>query len=123
MQWKIKAVRKGRFHQPAADLAQRYSESVSFDRRLYRHDIAGSMAHAAALAEAGMITADDLKKIDAGLCVIEGEIAAGKFPWDPQLEDLHMNIEVALTKQIGSTGAKLHTARSRNDQIALDLRL
>ena len=116
-------MRKGRFNSPAPDLAQRYSESVSFDRRLYRHDIAGSIAHATALAQAGIITADDFEKISAGLRAIEGEIAAGKFQWDPQLEDLHMNIEAALTQRISSAGAKLHTARSRNDQVALDLRL
>jgi len=104
-------------------LAQRYGESVSFDRRLYRYDIAGSIAHAAALAQAGIITGDDCEKIAAGLRAIEEEIAAGKFQWDPQLEDLHINIEVALTKRIGSAGAKLHAARSRNDQVALDLRL
>jgi argininosuccinate lyase len=104
-------------------LAQRYSESVSFDRRLYRHDIAGSVAHATALVQAEIITADDGEKIGAGLHAIEEEIAAGKFQWDPQLEDLHMNIEAALTERIGPAGAKLHTARSRNDQVALDLRL
>lgn len=116
-------MRKGRFNHPAADLAQRYSESVSFDQRLYRHDIAGSIAHAAALAQANVITADDYEKIDKGLRAIEEEIASGKFQWDPALEDLHMNIEAALTKRIGAAGGKLHTARSRNDQIALDLRL
>jgi argininosuccinate lyase len=116
-------VRKGRFNSPAPDLAQHYSESVSFDRRLYHYDIVGSMAHADALAQAGIITADDCEKIATGLRAIEEEIAAGKFHWDPQLEDLHMNIELALTKRIGSAGAKLHAARSRNDQVALDLRL
>jgi len=116
-------MRKGRFNQPAAELARQYGESVSFDQRLYRYEVAGSIAHAAALAQAGFITADDYDKIDKGLHAIEEEIAAGKFQWDPQLEDLHMNIEAALTKRIGSAGAKLHTARSRNDQIALDLRL
>src|SRR3984893_7372469 len=116
-------MRKGRFNQPAAELARQYGESVSFDQRLYRYEVAGSIAHAAALAQAGFITAGDYDKIDKGLHAIEEEIAAGKFQWDPQLEDLHMNIEAALTKRIGSAGAKLHTARSRNDQIALDLRL
>lgn len=116
-------MRKGRFNRPAADMAQRYSESVSFDQRLFRHDIAGSIAHAAALVEAGIIAAEDYDKIDKGLREIEQEIAAGEFQWDAQAEDLHMNIEVALTKRIGAPGAKLHTARSRNDQIALDLRL
>src|SRR6266446_8805991 len=116
-------MRKGRFNHPAADMAQRYSESVSFEQRLFRHDIAGSIAHAAALAEAGVITAEDYKKIEQGLRAIEEEIAAGKFQWDTEAEDLHMNIEAALTERIGAPGAKLHTARSRNDQIALDLRL
>jgi argininosuccinate lyase len=116
-------MRKGRFSQPAAEVAQRYSESVSFDRRLYRQDIAGSIAHASALAQANVITADDYDKIDKGLRAIEDEIAAGRFQWDAALEDVHMNIEAALTKRIGAAGGKLQTARSRNDQIALDLRL
>jgi argininosuccinate lyase len=116
-------MRKGRFDKPAAEIARRYSESVSIDRRLYRHDIAGSMAHAAALAQAGVLTSEEREKIDKGLRVIEQEIGAGKFKWDESLEDVHMNIEAALTKRIGASGAKLHTARSRNDQIALDLRL
>ena len=116
-------MRKGRFSEPAARIAQRYSESVSFDWRLYRHDIAGSIAHAAALARAGIITADERDKIDNGLREIEQEIEKGKFQWNQSLEDLHMNIEAALIQRIGDIGAKLHTARSRNDQIALDLRL
>src|SRR2546423_8024743 len=116
-------MRKGRFSEPAARIAQRYSESVSFDWRLYRHDIAGSIAHAAALARAGIITADERDKIDNGLREIEQEIEKGKFQWNQSLEDLHMNIEAALIQRIGDVGAKLHTARSRNDQIALDLRL
>ncbi len=116
-------MREGRFSSPAAEIAQRYSESVSFDRRLYRHDIAGSIAHAAALASAGILAADEFEMITRGLREIENEIAAGTFVWDTSLEDVHMNIEAALTKRIGSAGAKLHTGRSRNDQIALDLRL
>jgi argininosuccinate lyase len=116
-------MRKGRFNKQAAEVAQRYSESVSFDWRLYRHDIAGSMAHAAALAQAGILTANEREKIDNGLRAIEQEIEFGKFEWDQSLEDMHMNIETALTERIGTAGAKLHTARSRNDQIALDLRL
>src|SRR2546423_3234949 len=116
-------MRKGRFSEPAARIAQRYSESVSFDWRLYRHDIAGSIAHAAALARAGIITADERDKIDNGLREIEQEIEKGKFQWNQSLEDLHMNIEAALIQRIGDVGAKLHTARSRNDQIALDLHL
>ncbi len=116
-------MRKGRFNKQAAKVAQRYSESVSFDWRLYPYDIAGLLAHAAALAQAGILTADEREKIDNGLREIEAEIESGKFEWDQSLEDMHMNIEAALTKRIGAAGAKLHTARSRNDQIALDLRL
>src|SRR5437870_13263134 len=116
-------MRKGRFNKPAAQLAQRYSESVSSDWRLYRHDIAGSIAHAAALAQAGIITADERQEIETELRVIEKDIESGNFVWDASLEDVHMNIEAALTKRIGLAGAKLHTGRSRNDQIALDLRL
>src|SRR5260370_2842249 len=116
-------MRKGRFFEAAAEIAQRYSESVSFDWRLYRHDIAGSIAHAAALAAGGIETADEQQKIKEGLRVIEKEIESGKFEWDWSLEDVQMNIEAALTKRIGAAGAKLHTARSRNDQVALDLRL
>src|SRR4029077_9035900 len=95
----------------------------SIDWRLYRHDIAGSIAHAAALTQAGILTLQEREKIEQELRVIEEEIGAGKFKWDESLEDVHMNIEAALTKRIGVSGAKLHTARSRNDQIALDLRL
>src|SRR6266496_3939665 len=116
-------MRKGRLNQPAAELAQRYGESVSFDWRLYRHDIAGSIAHATALARARIITANERRQIESELRVIEKEIESGKFKWDASLEDVHMNIEAALTKRIGAAGAKLHTGRSRNDQIALDLRL
>src|SRR5881296_2464439 len=116
-------MRKGRFKNPAAKSAQRYSESVSFDWRLYRYDIAGSIAHAAAIAQAGIITADERRKIESELRAIEKEIDSGKFEWEQSLEDVHMNIEAVLTKRIGAAGAKLHTARSRNDQIALDLRL
>jgi argininosuccinate lyase len=116
-------MRKGRFKVPPAEIAERYSASISFDRRLYRHDIAGSIAHAAALAKAGILTSDEQAKIDNGLRAIEAEIESGKFDWDESLEDVHMNIEAVLTKRIGAAGAKLHTARSRNDQVALDLRL
>jgi argininosuccinate lyase len=116
-------MRKGRFNKPMAEVAQRYSASVSFDWRLYPYDIAGSSAHAAALAAAGIISADERDKIDNGLRAIERDIENGKFKWDESLEDVHMNIEAALTKRIGAAGAKLHTARSRNDQVALDLRL
>ncbi len=116
-------MRKGRFPNQLAEVARRFSESISFDWRLYRHDIAGSIAHAAALRAAGIITSAERDEIESGLRQIEKEIAAGKFSWDVALEDVHMNIEAALTRRIGDAGAKLHTARSRNDQIALDLRL
>ena len=113
----------GRFEQPTDELVRSYSESVSFDWRLYRHDVAGSIAHAAALRHADLITADEERQIAEGLRGIEQEIGAGKFEFRPELEDVHMNIEAELTRRIGTAGAKLHTARSRNDQIALDLRL
>jgi len=116
-------VRKGRLDSPAADAAKRFSESVSFDHRLYRQDIAGSIAHAAALRAASLISAAEFSEIESGLREIEKEIERGDFKWDADLEDVHMNIEAALTKRIGKTGGKLHTARSRNDQVALDLRL
>ena len=116
-------MRKGRFPKSMSAVALRYSASISFDRRLYRHDIAGSIAHAAALTRAGIISSEEKNKIVNALRDIEREIAAGEFRWQESLEDVHMNIEAALTKRIGEAGAKLHTARSRNDQIALDLRL
>ena len=116
-------MRTERFSSPAAEIAQRYSESVSFDRRLYRQDIAGSIAHASALAAAGILTTSEFEVISRGLREIESEIAEGRFLWEQSLEDVHMSIETALIKRIGPLGAKLHTARSRNDQIALDLRL
>src|ERR1700693_798061 len=116
-------MRKGRLRKSIARSAARYGESQSFDRRLYRHDIAGSIAHAGALAKTGVISVEEKKKIETGLREIEREIVSGTFSWSESLEDVHMNIENALTKKIGEAGAKLHTARSRNDQVALDLRL
>ena len=116
-------MRQGRFDEPANETAQLYSESVSIDWRLYAHDIKGSLAHANALAAAGILTKEEHEKIEAALTVIEAEIKAGDFRWERSLEDVHMNIEAALIKRIGAAGAKLHTARSRNDQVALDLRL
>jgi argininosuccinate lyase len=114
---------KGRFQQETAPAVQRFTESISFDWRLYKFDIQGSIAHAAALARAGLLTAEELQQIESGLKAIEQEIDEGRFPFRIDLEDVHMNIESALTSRIGSAGAKLHTARSRNDQVALDLRL
>jgi argininosuccinate lyase len=116
-------MRQGRFDEPASETAQLYSESVSVDWRLYSHDIRGSLAHAAALAAAGILTKEEHEELKAALTVIEAEIEAGDFRWESSLEDVHMNIEAALTRRIGAAGAKLYTARSRNDQVALDLRL
>jgi argininosuccinate lyase len=114
---------KGRFRQEPSSLLKTYSESVSFDWRLYRQDVRGSIAHARALHNAGILTEEEFKSIESGLREIEEEIASGRFRFDPELEDVHMNIEAELTRRIGEAGAKLHTARSRNDQVALDLRL
>ncbi|MDQ3624344.1 MAG: argininosuccinate lyase [Verrucomicrobiota bacterium] len=114
---------KGRFQEKTDPLLQQYSESVSFDWRLWRWDIEGSVAHSAALEAAGLISSEEREKIVAGLREIGAEIEAGRFPFNTELEDLHMNIEAELTRRIGDPGAKLHTARSRNDQVALDLRL
>lgn len=114
---------KGRFQQETAAAVQRFTESISFDWRLYRYDIEGSIAHAQALERAQLLTGDERRQIEQGLRQIGDEIEAGTFPFRPELEDVHMNIEAALTERIGPAGAKLHTARSRNDQVALDLRL
>ncbi|HKP05605.1 MAG TPA: argininosuccinate lyase [Chthoniobacterales bacterium] len=116
-------MRHGPFEKPPSETAQLYSESVSIDWRLSAHDIKGSLAHAAALVKAGILTKEEHDQIKAALTVIEAEIAAGDFRWERSLEDVHMNIESVLTQRIGAAGAKLHTARSRNDQVALDLRL
>ena len=100
-----------------------YTVSIHYDRRLYRQDIAGSIAHARMLARQGIIPAEDAETIVSGLKSVEREIEAGDFPWEPALEDLHMNIERRLTDLVGPVGGRLHTGRSRNDQIALDMRL
>ncbi len=113
----------GRFSQATADLVLRYGESVSYDWKLYRHDIAGSIAHARAQLRAGMLTEEEFEAIRKGLEGILADIEAGNFTWSTKLEDVHMNIESELTRRIGAPGAKLHTARSRNDQVATDTRL
>jgi argininosuccinate lyase len=112
----------GRFSAGPAELMLRFSESVSFDHRLAPFDIAGSKAHSAMLAHVGLITKRERDAIHGGLDAIAAEIAAGRFRWDPKLEDVHMNIEQALTRRVPAA-AKLHTARSRNDQVATDMRL
>jgi argininosuccinate lyase len=114
--------RSGRFaHEVSADVAQ-FTESISFDHRLWRQDILGSMAHVTMLQKIGMLSKKELRAIVRGLDTIAKEIKAGKFKWKPELEDVHMNIEAELTKRIPA-GMYLHTARSRNDQVALDMRL
>ena len=114
--------RSGRFvGGPAAEVAQ-FTESISFDWRLWKHDILGSLAHAAMLKKIGILTRAEHIAITRGLNKIGLEIRAGKFKWKPELEDVHMNIEAELTRRVPA-GAKLHTARSRNDQVALDVRL
>ena len=116
-------MRHGRFQESMSTLLRDYGESISFDRRLYRHDIIGSIAHARALRNAGFISPAEFDSIEGGLNAIAGEIERGEFPFSVDLEDIHMNIEKELTRRIGEAGAKLHTARSRNDQVATDLRL
>jgi argininosuccinate lyase len=113
----------GRFAGTLSSIAERISSSVQYDARLWRQDIRGSQAHAKMLRRIGILSEKELSDILAGLSDIENEIAAGTFSFSPSLEDVHMNIEAALTERIGDAGAKLHTARSRNDQVALDMRL
>lgn len=119
---KAQATWGGRFSAGPAALMLEFSESVSFDRRLAPFDIAGSKAHSAMLAHVGLLTTKERDAIHAGLDAVGAEIAAGKFKWDTRFEDVHMNIEQALTKKVPAA-AKLHTARSRNDQVATDMRL
>jgi len=113
----------GRFKEGSSDITRRISASIRYDRRLYRHDIAGSTAHAEMLHRMGILTGDELTAIKGGLGEIQGEIENGTFDFSMALEDIHMNIESRLTEKIGEAGKKLHTARSRNDQVALDMRL
>ena len=113
----------GRFSEATAASVEAFSASVHYDARLYRHDIMGSRAHARMLARQGLITGEECAAILQGLDAIEAEIDRGDFVFRPELEDVHMNIEKALTERIGPAGAKLHTARSRNDQVNLDFRL
>ncbi|HCU89899.1 MAG TPA: argininosuccinate lyase [Gammaproteobacteria bacterium] len=113
----------GRFKTPTNAFVERFTASVKFDQRLAAHDIKGSIAHAEMLAHVGIISRDDSAEIVAGLKAIESDIADDKFEWSIALEDVHMNIEHALVERIGDVGKKLHTARSRNDQVATDIRL
>lgn len=113
----------GRFSEPTDAFVARLNASVGFDQRLYREDIDGSKAHAAMLAAQGIIEPDDAQQIRDGLDAVRAEIDAGEFTWSEALEDVHMNVEHRLTARIGAAGGRLHTARSRNDQVATDLRL
>ncbi len=114
---------KGRFAKDTSSLVQQFGESISYDWRLFPHDIAGSIAHARAQMRAGLLTEEEFSQIESGLREIEGDIKEGRFEFRTSLEDIHMNIEAELTKRIGAVGGKLHTARSRNDQVATDTRL
>ncbi len=113
----------GRFTEATDAFVEAFTASEHFDRRLYRHDIQGSIAHARMLAKAGVLTESEFKAIAEGLSAIREEIERGEFQWSPALEDVHMNIEKRLTDRIGDAGKKLHTGRSRNDQVATDVRL
>ncbi|XP_010530268.1 PREDICTED: argininosuccinate lyase, chloroplastic-like [Tarenaya hassleriana] len=113
----------GRFEESVTEKVEKFTESISFDKLLYKHDIMGSKAHAAMLAKQGLITESDRDSILLGLDAIEKQIEAGEFIWRTDREDVHMNIEAALTDMIGEPAKKLHTARSRNDQVATDFRL
>ena len=114
---------RGRFHKQPSKLVTESTVSISFDRRLYQHDINGSTAHARMLAKQGIISQKEAEIITGGLASIREEIEQGKFQFKPELEDIHMNIEARLIEKVGEVGGKLHTARSRNDQVALDVRL
>ena len=111
------------FSEPMSDLVKRYTASVFFDKRLWQADLAGSLAHAAMLAQQGVISATDLADIRRGMEQIRAEVASGAFEWKLDLEDVHLNIEARLTQLVGDAGKRLHTGRSRNDQVATDFRL
>ena len=111
------------FSEPMSDLVKRYTSSVFFDKRLWQADIAGSLAHAEMLAAQGIIGADDHASIQRGMAQITQEIESGQFEWKLDLEDVHLNIEARLTQLVGDAGKRLHTGRSRNDQVATDVRL
>jgi len=113
----------GRFTEATDAFVEEFTASISFDQIMARHDITGSIAHATMLEQAGVLTSDEVALIVSGLKAIETEILAGAFEWSVSLEDVHMNIEKALTDRIGDVGKKLHTGRSRNDQVATDIRL
>ncbi|MEG3002967.1 MAG: argininosuccinate lyase, partial [Comamonas sp.] len=111
------------FSEPMSDLVKRYTSSVFFDKRMWKADITGSLAHAEMLAAQGVIGQDDYAAIQKGMAQIKSEIEAGQFDWKLDLEDVHLNIEARLTALVGDAGKRLHTGRSRNDQVATDVRL
>ncbi len=111
------------FSEPMSDLVKRYTSSVFFDKRLWQADIQGSLAHAEMLAAQGIIAAQDLADIERGMAQIVADIEAGRFEWKLDLEDVHLNIEARLTQLVGDAGKRMHTGRSRNDQVATDVRL
>jgi argininosuccinate lyase len=111
------------FSEPMSELVKRYTASVDFDKRLWKADIAGSLAHAEMLAGQGIISAEDHAAIERGMAQIRAEIESGSFEWKLDLEDVHLNIEARLTQLVGDAGKRLHTGRSRNDQVATDVRL
>src|SRR6201985_3050289 len=111
------------FSEPMSELVKRYTASVDFDKRLWKADIAGSLAHAGMLAAQGVIAAQDFADIERGMAQIRADIEAGTFEWKLELEDVHLNIEARLTQLVGDAGKRLHTGRSRNDQVATDVRL
>src|SRR4029453_19549875 len=113
----------GRFGQPVSDLVQRFTASVAFDHRPSEFDIEASIAHARMLEAVGIIAKSDLAAIEKGLAQSRGEVRGGTFPWSLEAEDVHLNIERRLTDLVGEPGKRLHTARSRNDQVATDIRL
>ena len=113
----------GRFDEPMSDLLKRYNASVNFDKRMWRQDIRGSLAHAKMLVKQNIISAEDGEKIQNGMQQIIKEIESGEFQWSLDLEDVHFNIESRLIALVGDAGKRLHTARSRNDQVAMDIRL
>ena len=113
----------GRFGETTDRRVEEFTESISFDRRLFEHDVRGSVAHARMLARVGLLTAEECEQIVQGLSEIQAEIEAGRFPFGVEREDVHMHIEAALIDRLGDVGRKLHTARSRNDQVATDAKL
>ena len=115
-----KAMWGGRFSKSTDEMINEFQASINFDKRMYHEDIRGSIAHARMLAKCGILTEEDRDKIVKGLEDIEQQIEDGKFDFSVDLEDIHMNIEKRLTEAIGEAGGRLHTARSRNDQVALD---